>query len=195
MAYPTSALSFPMRLRRHARPIAANEAPQRFGVLCIRCRHQTEQHGEGDRHVACRRLTGMNMPDGIRKALLGVLTAVAIEKLIVVVNVARNDVEVQSLRGLRFTIHEQRQALGAGVAQPLVDGEAVTFRLGNLLALIVEKQFVVETFRRRAAERPADIAGKQLNRSNPCQPSHSRCPAPPSALPNPASIAACSARR
>ena len=52
---------------------------------------------------------------------------------------------------------------GTGVAQPFLDGEAVALRLGNLLALLVEEQLVVEAFRRRAAERAADFAG-QLHR-------------------------------
>ena len=40
-----------MRLRRHARPVAADEAPQRLGVLRVRRRHQRQQHRERDRHV------------------------------------------------------------------------------------------------------------------------------------------------
>ena len=54
-----------MRLRRDARPVAADEAPQRLGVLRIRRRHQRQQHREGDRHVGLRRLAGMDVPDRI----------------------------------------------------------------------------------------------------------------------------------
>ena len=152
-----------MRLRRHARPIAADEAPQRLGVLRVRRRHQRQQHRERDRHVRLRRIAGMDVPDRIRQPLLVVLALIAVEELLVLVDVARDDVEVEPLRRLRLAIHEQRQAFGRRVAQPLVDGEAVALRLGNLLALLVEEELVVEAFRRRAAERAADLA-RELDR-------------------------------
>src|SRR5437764_1180602 len=100
----------------------------------------------------------MDVPHRIAEPLLAVLPVVAVEELLIVVDVARNDIEVEPLRGLRLAIHEQRQAFGAGVAQPFVNGEAVALRLGNLLALLVEEELVVETLRRRAAERTADLA-------------------------------------
>ena len=62
-----------MRLRRHARPVAADEAPQRLGVLRIRGRHQRQQHRERDRHVGLRRIAGMDVPDRIGQPLLAVL--------------------------------------------------------------------------------------------------------------------------
>src|ERR1700742_3259645 len=105
-------------------------------------------------------MAGMNMPDRILQALPRVLPLVAVEELLIVVDVTRNDIEVQPLRRLRLAIHEQRQALRRRVAQPLVDGEAVALRLGNLLSLLVEEELVVEAFRRRAAERAADFAGE-----------------------------------
>ena len=142
-----------MRLRRHARPVAADEAPQRLGVLGVRRRHQRQQHRERDRHVGLRRLAGVDVPDRIAQPLLAVLPLIAVEELLIVVDVARDDVEVEPLRRLRLAIHEQRQALRAGVAQPLVDGQAVALGLGDFLALLVQEQLVVEAFRRRAAER------------------------------------------
>ncbi len=105
----------------------------------------------------------MDVPDRIGELLPGILPRKAVEELLVVVDVARDDVEVQPLRRLRLAVHEQRQRFRRGIAQPFVDGQAVALRLRNLLALVVEEQFVVEAFRRRAAERRADLAG-QLDR-------------------------------
>ena len=97
---------------------------------------------------------------GLRQPLLGVLPLVGLEELLIFVDVPRDDVEMEPLRRLRLAVHEQRQALRAAVAQPFVDGEAVALGLGDLLALLVEEQLVVEAFRRLRAERAADLAGE-----------------------------------
>src|SRR5215468_8477460 len=67
---------------------------------------------------------------------------------------------MEALGGLRFTVHEQRQAFRARIAQPFLDGEAIALRLRNLLALVVQEQFVIEALRRPAAERAANVAGE-----------------------------------
>ena len=149
-----------MRLRRHARTIAADEAPQRLGVLRVRRRDQRQQHRERDRHVGLGRLARMDVPDRIGQPLLDVLPLVAFEKLLILVDVARDHVEVEPLRRLRLAIHEQRQRFRRRIAQPFLDGQAVALGLGNLLALLVEEELVVEAFRRHAAERAADLAGE-----------------------------------
>ncbi|MGY4282559.1 hypothetical protein ACVWXO_001779 [Bradyrhizobium sp. LM2.7] len=64
------------------------------------------------------------------------------------------------LRRLRLAVHEQRQRFRRGVAQPFVDGEAVALRLRDLLAFLVEKELVIEAFRRSAAEGLRDRAGQ-----------------------------------
>ncbi len=102
----------------------------------------------------------MDVPHRIGETLLGVLALIAFEELLVLVDMARDHVEVQPLGRLRLAIHEERQALRARIAQPFVDGEAVALGLGDLLALLVEEQLVVEALRRRAAERAADFAGQ-----------------------------------
>src|SRR5438046_2999689 len=99
----------------------------------------------------------MDMPNRIAEPLLAVLPLVAVEKLLVLVDVTRDDVEVEPLRRPRLAVHEQRQAFGAGIAQPLVDGQAVALRLRYLLTFLVEEQFVVEAFRRQGAKRAADF--------------------------------------
>ena len=118
---------------------------------------------ERDRHVRLRRLAGMDVPDRIDEPLLVVLPLIAVEKLLILVDVARDHVEIEPLRRLRLAIHEQRQRFRRGIAQPFVDGEPVALRLGDLLALLVEEQLVVEAFRRHAAERAADLA-RELHR-------------------------------
>ena len=86
---------------------------------------------------------------GLASRCLRVLPRIGLEKLLIFVDVARDDVEIEPLRRLRLAIHEQRQALGAGVTQPLVDGEPVALRLGDFLALLVEEKLVIETLRRQ----------------------------------------------
>ena len=95
---------------------------------------------------------------GLASCCLRILPRKAFEELLVVVDVARDHVEIQPLGRLRLAIHEQRQRFRRGIAQPFVDGQPVALRLRNLLALVVEEQFVIETFRRQAAERRADLA-------------------------------------
>src|SRR5689334_23881246 len=82
----------------------------------------------------------MNMPDRIRKPLSTVLTFVAVEKLIVFINVARNDIEVESLCRFRFAIHEERETLGARVTEPFFNCQSIAFRLRYLLALFVDRK-------------------------------------------------------
>ncbi|MGY4617794.1 hypothetical protein ACVWZ4_003021 [Bradyrhizobium sp. USDA 4472] len=106
----------------------------------------------------CGGRAGMDVPDRIAELLLAILPGEAVDELLVVVDLARDDVEEQPLRGLGLAIHEQRQRFRRGVAQPFVDGEAVALRLRDLLALLVEEELVIEALGRRAAERPGDRA-------------------------------------
>ena len=129
--------------------------------LGVRGRDQREQHRERDRHVALRWRACVDVPDRIGQLLPHVLPRIGVEKLLVVVDLARDHVEVEALGGARLAIHEERQALGACIAQPFVDGEAVALRLGDLLALLVEEELVVESLERRRSRAPlADLAGE-----------------------------------
>src|SRR3954463_15442867 len=103
-------------------------------------------------------MAGVNVPDRVGELLPGVLPRKTVEELLVVVDVARDDVEMQPLCRLRLAVHEQRQRFRRRIAQPFVDGETVALRLGNLLALVVEEQFVIETLGWGAAKRRADLA-------------------------------------
>ena len=97
---------------------------------------------------------------GFASRSFGACRSIGFEKLLILVGVTRDHIEIEPLGGFRLAIHEKREAFRAGVAEPLFDGEPVALRLGDFLALLVEKKLVVETFRRRAAERAADFAGK-----------------------------------
>ena len=165
-----------MRLGRDARRIAADESPQHRGLFGIRHRHEVEQHREGDRRArlvaaaGCdelrrRRLAGMEMPDGIHQARLRVLRRVLLEERQIIVDLARDDVEIEPLRLARLVVHEQAEAVGRAIGEPLVDGQAVALRLGDLLALVVEEELVVEAFRRQAAERLARSAPESFTLS------------------------------
>ncbi len=98
----------------------------------------------------------MDVPDGIIELLFSVLAGIGCDVLQVIVDGARDHVEVKALGRFRLLVHEQRQALGTGVRQPFLDGQAIALRLGDLLSLVVEKQLIVEAFRWRAAKRLAD---------------------------------------
>src|SRR6185437_13603099 len=100
----------------------------------------------------------MDMPDRIREPLARILPLIAIKKLVVLVDVSRNYIEVKAFRRLRLTIHEQRQTLRTGITQPLLDGETIALRLGNFLALLIKEQLVIETLGCVAAQRPTDLA-------------------------------------
>src|SRR6266446_6379928 len=105
-------------------------------------------------------MASVDMPHRIGEPLLGLLALVAFQELLILIDVARNDIEMEALRGLRLPVHEQRQAFRARIAQPFLDGEAIAPRLRNLLALVIEEQFVIEARRRPATERAANVAGE-----------------------------------
>src|SRR5262249_9845360 len=102
----------------------------------------------------------MDVPDRVGETLLRVLPLLAVDKLLIFIDVPRDHVEMQALRRLRLAIHEERERFRARIAQPFLDREAIAFRLRDLLALLVEEELVVEAFRLRAAERAADLAGE-----------------------------------
>ena len=57
-----------------------------------------------------------------------------------------NGIEIKLLGRARLLEHEERKAFFRAIGQPVVDRQTVAFRFGNLLALIVEEEFVVEAF-------------------------------------------------
>ena len=65
---------------------------------------------------------------------------------------------MQPLRLAGLLEHEVGEAVGAAIGQPFLDRQAVALRLRDLLALFVEKQLVIEPFRRLRAHGAADLA-------------------------------------
>src|SRR4051812_47306457 len=105
----------------------------------------------------------MDMPYRIGQSLLAILPLIAVEILLVFIDMPGNDIEIEPLGRLRLTVHEQRQRFRRGITQPFVDSESVAPGFGDLLALVVEKQLVVEALGWVRAERTTDITG-QLDR-------------------------------
>jgi hypothetical protein len=62
-----------MRLRRDARRVARDEAPQHRAVVRVGGADQVEQQGEGDRQLDRRRVAVVDVPDRIAEPLLPVL--------------------------------------------------------------------------------------------------------------------------
>ena len=85
------------------------------------------------------------------------LAGVGGEELVIFIDRLGDDVEIEPLGLARRLVHVQRQAFRAGVGQPFLDGQAVALRLGDLLALLVEEQFVIEALRRPRAEHAGDL--------------------------------------
>ena len=84
----------------------------------------------------------------------------------ILVDRARDHVEIQPLRRARLLEHVT--ATGSPAARSVSHSstrQAVALGLGDLLALLVQEQLVVEAFRRLAAEDAADLAG-QLDRGD-----------------------------
>ena len=63
----------------------------------------------------------MDLPDWIGQALPEILPLVGLQELLVLVDMAGNDIEVEPLRRLRLAIHEQRERFRRRVAQPFID--------------------------------------------------------------------------
>ncbi len=79
---------------------------------------------------------------------------------VVVVDGARNDVEIEALGRPRLAEHIGGKARRGGIAQPFVNGQAIALGLRYLLAVLIEEKLVVETFRRVAAQHLDDAAGE-----------------------------------
>ncbi len=87
----------------------------------------------------------MNMPDRIGELLRQLLARIGVEKSHIVIDGARDHVEIELLRLARLRVHEELQTPRIGIGQPFIDGEAVALGLRYLLALLIEKELVVET--------------------------------------------------
>src|SRR5437762_5219403 len=105
-------------------------------------------------------MAAMDVPYRIDELLLCVLARIGLEETLILIDAARDDIEIELLRLARALIHEELQAFGIGIGQPFVDGETVAFGLRDLLAPLVEEELVIEAVGRQRAQRPADLIGE-----------------------------------
>ncbi len=69
-----------------------------------------------------------------------------------------NHVKIQPFGALGLVEHELAQTFWRGVTQPFLHRQAIALGLGDFLPLLIQKQFVCQTRRRRAAQNFADTA-------------------------------------
>ena len=74
----------------------------------------------------------------------------------ILIDRARDDIEIQPPGPLRLIIHELAKRFRRRITQPLVDRQPVPLGLADLLRLLVQEQLVSETLRRGAAKNPAN---------------------------------------
>ena len=94
----------------------------------------------------------MDVVHGVAELLLDRLAGISLGEALIFVDRLGDDPEAQLLGFPRFAVDVEGEALSGRVGQPLVDGDAVAAGLGNLLAILVEEQLVIETLGRSAAE-------------------------------------------
>ena len=78
----------------------------------------------------------------------------------IVVDGARDHVEIEPLGAPRLLLHVECQRLGRRIAQPFLDRQPVALGLGDLPALLVEEQLEVEALGRLAAQDLHDLGGE-----------------------------------
>src|SRR5690606_3897671 len=107
----------------------------------------------------------VDVPHRIFKLLRRILLGEAGQEGQIIINRARDDIEVEPLGGARLLVHEERKAFLRCVGQPLLNRQPIALRLRNLLSLLVEEELVTEAFRGKGAENTANPGG-QLDRRN-----------------------------
>ena len=145
-----------MGFGRGLRRVAADKAPHLFGILGPGSGGKIEQHREGHNHVALRHILTMDVEHGVGQPGLFILIDISTQLLVVFVHSPGDHIEMHPLCGLGLLIHEIGQALGRGIGQPFVDRNSVAGGFGDLLALVIEEQFIGEMLRCRMAEDAAD---------------------------------------
>src|SRR6478609_18952 len=100
----------------------------------------------------------MDVPDRVHQLRVLLLSRVGREVPDIFIDGARDHVDIKPLRLARTLIHVKTETLGARIGEPFLNGETVAARLGDLLALLVEKELVNEAFWLLRAEDAADVA-------------------------------------
>src|SRR5688572_20192659 len=145
---------------RRLRLVAANEAPQHRRLLGVRDGREVEQDAIAEGRLRLRRMAVMDVPDRVLQLARRLLGGELAQEIEIVVDRARDHVEIEPLGRARLLIHEERQAFGRRIAQPFLDREAVALRLRDLLPLLVEEELVIESLRRAMPEDRAEAAAE-----------------------------------
>ena len=103
----------------------------------------------------------MDVPGRVFELRLGRSARVFLEEGQILVDRLRDDVEVELLGGPRFLELVERQAFRRRVGEPLLDRDAVALGLRNLLAFLVEEEFVDEI---ASAARRRGLADPSIDR-------------------------------
>ena len=120
-------------LGRRIGSVSADEAPQHGLVMGVRCRDKVQQQAEGYRQLGRGRVAGVDMPDRIVEALRRLLLWILGQERQVLVDGARDDIEIEALGRLRLLEHVKRKALGRGIGQPFLYGQTIALRCSFLL--------------------------------------------------------------
>ena len=128
---------------RGVRRIAADETPEHVAVLGVRGAGKVQQQREADRAArpAAAQPSWM-CQTGFISLAAGSSLRIGREMADIFIDGAWDHVEVEPLRLLRALIHVEREALGAGIGEPFLDGQPIAARLGDLLAVLVEEKLV-----------------------------------------------------
>src|SRR5690606_9595106 len=106
------------------------------------------QLGPGDLFAA----RDMDMVRGVSEALVGVLRKIVSAHLEIFVDRLRDYPDMELLRRLGLAIGVKGEAFLAAIVEPLLEAEAIAFRLRDLLALFVEEHLVDQPLGLAAAE-------------------------------------------
>ena len=99
----------------------------------------------------------MDVMDRIARPLVPFLPRPGGEELVIFIDRPGDDPEAELLGLLRLAVEVEDQALLRRIGQPFVDGDAIAAGLGDLLAILVEEQLVVEPLGRAGAEHAGDL--------------------------------------
>jgi hypothetical protein len=144
-------------LRREARLVALEKAPDRVAVSDAGKAGDVEQKRKADRQLRVRHVAGVDVVDGIAEPLVPGLRGIGGKELLIFVDRPRDDAEGKLLGALGLAVDVESQAFGRAIGQPFVDGDAVALCFGDLLAILVQEQLVIEPFGRAAAQDAADL--------------------------------------
>src|SRR5262245_43267033 len=119
--------------------------------------NQIQQHAERHSNFRIRHCAIMDVPNGRIQTLLESLSRELFEFSQIVVDVLRYHVEIETLRALRFLVHEEGERLLRRIRQPLFYSNAVSLRFGDLLGLLIEEHFIRQIVWRRSTQNAANL--------------------------------------